>query len=78
MVEPLRKKTMSLSKLQLRVLEVLRHVRFQFGRSAHEDGMSDEEFLDSVISPLEEDIYQDREMLRMLRKLRNDNAGDSP
>jgi hypothetical protein len=68
MVEPLRKKTMTLSELHLRTLDVLRKVRFQFNRKAHEEGMSDTEFLDAVVSPLEEDIYQDRVMLGLKRK----------
>ena len=67
-VKPLKKKTMTLSELQLRTLDVLRKVRFQFGRQAHEDGMTDSEFLDSVLTPLETDIYQDRQVLKMARR----------
>jgi hypothetical protein len=66
-VQPLKKKTMTLNQLQLRTLDVLRKVRFQFKRQAHEDGMSDEEFLDSVVEPLETDIYQDRQILKQQR-----------
>lgn len=66
-VQPLKKKTMTLSELQLRTLDVLRKVRFQFNRAAHEDGMSDAEFLDAVLEPLETDIYQDRKVLKMAR-----------
>lgn len=67
-VEPLRKKTMTLNELQMKTLDVLRKVRFQFNRSAHEDGMSDTEFLDQIIDPFETEIHQDRQMLKMLRK----------
>ena len=67
-VEPLRKKTMTLSELQMKTLDVLRKVRFQFNRQAYDDGMSDTEFLDQIIDPFETEIYQDRQMLKMLRK----------
>ncbi len=67
-VKPLTQKTMTLSELQLRTLDVLRKVRFQFNRLAHEDGMSDAEFLDSVVSPLETVICQDRMVSKMHRK----------
>ena len=66
-VKPLKKKTMTLAQLQLRTLDVLRKVRFQFGRAAHEDGMSDDEFIEQVVNPLETDIYQDRVILRQKR-----------
>jgi len=68
MVEPLRKKTMTLSELQMRTLDVLRRVRFQFQRQSHDPGMSDAEFLDQFVEPLETEIHQDRRMLKMLRK----------
>jgi hypothetical protein len=64
-VEPLKMKTMTLSQLHRRTLKVLRLVRLQFNRAAHEDGLSDAEFLDQVISPLETDIKQDRDILKM-------------
>jgi len=67
-VPPLRKRTMTLHQLQMRTLDVLRKVRFQLQRQAWQEGMSDEEFVDKVISPLETDIYQDREVLKMHRK----------
>lgn len=67
-VRPLQKKTMTLTQLQMRILDVLRKVRFQFGRAAHEDGMSDSEFIDNIVTPLETDIYQDRQMLKMSRR----------
>ena len=68
MAEPLRKRTMTLGQLQLRTLDVLRKVRFQFGRQAHDQGMSDGEFIDEIIAPLETDIYQDRQILKMKKK----------
>lgn len=67
MVTPLKKRMMTLSKLQLRTLDVLRKVRFQLERQGHEPGMSDAEFLASVIGPLETDIYQDRQMAKLKR-----------
>lgn len=73
-VRPLQKKTMTLHQLQVRTLDVLRLAKFQFRRQGYEDGMSDEEFIDKVLEPLETDIYQDRQMLKMLRKQRADTA----
>lgn len=67
---PLKKRMMTLSKLQLRTLDVLRKVRFQLQRQGHEPGMSDAEFLASVLEPLEADIYQDRQMAK-LKKARD-------
>ena len=40
----------------------------QFGRQAHEDGMSDAEFIEQIIDPFTTDIYADREVLRMKRR----------
>lgn len=70
MVRPLKKKTMTLSQLQLETLNVLRKVRFQLNRQAHEEGMSDNEFLDEVVDPLENAILQDREIIKMQRRAR--------
>jgi hypothetical protein len=50
---------MTLSELQRRTLKVLRLTRRQFNRAAHEDGMSDNEFLDKVIGSLEWCIKSD-------------------
>lgn len=69
-VKPLTKRTMTLNDLQLRTLDVIRKVRFQLGRAAHENGMSDDEFIEEVLEPLETDIYQDRQMLKMIKKQR--------
>lgn len=66
-VEPLRSKTLTLGELQLRVVDFLRKARFQFRRQAHEVGMSDEEFIDEHLVPLEERIYQDRKILQMYK-----------
>ena len=68
MVRPLKKKTMTLNDLQLRTLDVIRKVRFQFNRAAHEDGMSDSEFIEKFVDPLIEVIYQDRQVLKMHKK----------
>lgn len=67
-VPPLKKRTMTLSRLQLRTLEVIRKTIFQFNRHAYEPGMSDSEFIEQVLLPLENDIYQDRHMLKAKRK----------
>lgn len=67
-VQPLRKRTMTLSELQIKTLDVLRKVRFQLGRQAHEDGMTDTEFVEQYVDPLETEIYQDRQMLKLIRK----------
>lgn len=66
-VKPLRKRTMTLRQLQMRTLDVLRHVRFQFGRQSWQEGMSDSEFIEKFITPLETDIYQDRQIIKMKR-----------
>lgn len=68
MVEPLKSRTMGLSELQFATLELIRKVRFQFRRQAHEDGMSDEEFMSQVVEPFEHRIYADRAVLRDKRK----------
>lgn len=68
-VEPLKKRTMTLSQLQLRTLDALRKVVFQFNRAAHEEGMSDSEFIENVLDPLRDDIYQDRQVLKLNRKV---------
>ena len=73
--EPLKSKTMTLSQLQLRVLDVLRRVRFQLHRQAHEDGMSDTEFLEEFIGPLETEIYQDRQVAKMYRQAKREGGG---
>jgi hypothetical protein len=64
-VRPLKSRTMTLNELQLQTLDVLRKVKFQFGRKAHEDGMSDSEFVEHVVDPLSEKIYADRQVLKM-------------
>ena len=70
MVEPLRARTMGLSTLQLETLDLCRKTRFQLGRQAHEDGMSDEEFLREIVESLEQRIYADRVVLRDARRAR--------
>lgn len=67
-VQPLKSRTMTLNELQLQTLNVLRLVKFQLQRQAHEDGMSDSEFVEQVIEPLETVIHQDRHVLRMHRQ----------
>ena len=50
---------MTLEELQLKTLSVLKRVRKQFNRAAHEDGLSDGEFMDQVVEPLERKIKDD-------------------
>ena len=76
MVKPLRARTMGLSELQLATLDLIRKVRFQLNRLAHEDGMSDSEFLDQIVDKLEHHILQDRVVLRMNRKRKEDIPAD--
>lgn len=71
-VEPLRKRTMTLNELQVRTANVIRLVKFQFGRAAYGDGMTDAEFIEDVLDPLATDIYQDRQILKDARKRRNE------
>jgi hypothetical protein len=66
--EPLKKRTMTLNDLQLRTLNFLRLCRFQLNKAPHEEGMTDEEFIENELGPFETDIYQDRQILKMNRK----------
>lgn len=66
-VKPLKARMHTLNQLQLETLDLIRKVRFQFNRAAHEPGMSDTEFLDQIVEPLAEKIRQDRAMLKMQR-----------
>lgn len=68
MVEPLRAKTMTLHQLQMRTLDLIRKLRFQLRRQAHEEGMSDAEFLENNVDNLEQEIYADRAVAKMHRK----------
>lgn len=67
MVEPLKKRTMTLSQLQVKTLDVLRKVKFQLRRQGYEGGMSDEEFIEQILEPLETNIYQDRVVIKMAK-----------
>lgn len=64
---PLQSRTMTLEELQQRTLDVLAKVRKQFFRNPYEEGLSDWEFLDEVVSPLEIEIRQDQMMQKILR-----------
>lgn len=63
-VKPLQKRTMTLDELQTRVIKLLKKVRKQFYRQAYEGGLSDAEFIEQWIYPLETEIDQDRQALR--------------
>jgi hypothetical protein len=64
MVEPLKSRTMTLGELQMATLSVLSLVRKQLRRNPAKGGMSDEEFIENILEPLETDIRQDRHVLR--------------
>ena len=72
-VKSLTKKTMTLNELQLKTLNILRLVKFQLGRSAHENSMSDSEFIETFLEPLETDIHQDRYVIRNNKKAKPNN-----
>lgn len=67
-VRPLRARVMTLHELQLKTLDLIRKTRFQFNRSAHEDGMSDGEFMSQIVDPLEHQIVNDRWMIEQQKK----------
>jgi len=67
-VKPLKARIHTLHQLQRETLDLIRKVRFQLQHPAHGPGMNDVEFLDIVLSPLEEKIYADRAMAAMNRK----------
>ena len=66
-VKPLKAKIHTLNQLQLETLDLIRKVRFQLQHHAHQSGLNDTEFLEQIVQPLEDKIYQDREMAKMLR-----------
>lgn len=66
MVEPLKKRTMTIEQLRKRTKRVLNQCRKQFLKTPYEPGMSDEEFIDEVINPLLTDIWQDTQMEKIL------------
>lgn len=68
-VEPLRKRTLTLEQLQRKTLKVLRLVRKHLNSQPWKDGtMTDDEFLEAIIEPLESEIVADRHVLGMHRK----------
>lgn len=62
MVEPLRSRTMTLEQLQCETLQMIKKVRKQLYKSPWQEGLSDEEFIDKVLSPFAEKIKQDMEI----------------
>jgi len=67
-VRPLKSKTMTIDELRTSVLTFMRQTRKQFNRAAHDEGMSDNEFLSHVLDPLEYRIRADRDVEAMARK----------
>jgi len=68
MVEPLKARTMTLSELQLATLDMIRKVRKQLNHQGYEGGLSDWEFIESVLIPLEHSIRADRDVLKRAAK----------
>lgn len=64
-VPPLRSRTMTLEELQQATLLLIRRVRKQLAKLPWQSGLTDEEFMDQVLSKLETEILQDIEVLRM-------------
>jgi len=67
-VPPLKERFHTLNQLQLETLNLIRKVRFQLHRQPYDDGLSDREFLDQIVQPLEDKIYADRAMAKLKRK----------
>lgn len=67
-VPPLKSTIHTLDELQLETLNLCRKVRFQLQHHAHQSGLNDTEFLEQIVSPLEEKIYADRAMADELSK----------
>lgn len=67
MVEPLKSHVMTLDELQRATLKFCKQVRKQLRKSPHEEGLTDSEFIDEVLEPLETTIHQDREMLKIIK-----------
>lgn len=63
MIEPLRKRTMTLSQLQRRTLKVLREIRKHLNTPGAIAELSDQELINDVIEPLISDIQTDRIIL---------------
>lgn len=61
-IKPLKARVDTLEELQTKVLKVCALLRRQFNRAPYEGGLSDTEFLDQVIAPLERKIQTDREI----------------
>lgn len=62
MVKPLKARILTLEELQQETLQLIKKTRKQFNHKPHEEGMSDRDFVDLVLTPLETKIQQDIEM----------------
>lgn len=62
---PLKSEILSQRLLQVEILTLIKQVRRQLNRAAHEDGMSDSEFQSQVLDRLQEKIEADQYILRM-------------
>ncbi len=75
-VKPLRSRTMTLSQLQLKTLELIRQMKFQLNRASWEDGRSDKEFIEDVLREFEGKILNDRFVLSESRRKKKEASGD--
>lgn len=65
---PLKSEILSQQLLQVEILTLIKQMRRQLNRAAHEDGMSDSEFQSQVLDRLETKIKADQYMLKMYSK----------
>jgi len=75
-VKPLQSRTMTLSQLQLKTLDLIRQMKFQLNRASWEDGRSDREFIDDVLREFEGEILNDRFVLAEARRKKKEASGD--
>lgn len=61
---PLKSEILSQRLLQVEILTLIKQVRRQLNRAAHEDGMSDAEFESQVLDRLQAKIEADQYVLR--------------
>jgi len=65
-IKPLEKRIMTLQELRKRTVRTLRLCRKQFLKAPHEPGLTDVEFIDEHINSLLTDIWQDRQMEKII------------
>lgn len=65
-VTPLRARIHTLDQLQQATLDLIQRLRIQLHRAPHEPGLSDAEFLEEIVGPLETKIHHDQSMAEIL------------